>query len=55
MKRPPPHRQQQLHVLKEDELDRTSVMRLLKALVHYQCVVSDDLRQVLIEHIQVCI
>lgn len=45
--------QQQLRVLLEDELDRTTVVRLLKSVAYYHGTISEALQQALAEHIQV--
>lgn len=44
---------QQVKVLWEDELDRTTVVRLLKSVSFYEGNISEALQQALAEHIQV--
>lgn len=45
--------QQQLRALLEDELDRTTIVRLLKSVAFFQGTISEPLQHALAEHIQV--
>ena len=40
-------------MLLEDELDRTTIVRLLKSVAFYQGTISEPLQQALADHIQV--